>query len=142
MDGVAWARRSWRSPGSGLLPAWPGRPANPGACALSLPRWRERPAGDELRRPSPPLLHGRFNRDGGRDHWLSALIVGGGLVMGQVIGSTDARGEFPNNQPYRIANVLSTLYRTIGIVPATTFRDGTGQPRYRLDEREPVRELL
>jgi hypothetical protein len=87
----------------------------------------------------------RINRDAGRDHWLpamSAVIAGGGLAMGQVIGSTDARGEFPKDRPYRIANVLSTLYRAIGIDPATTFRDGTGRPRYLLDEREPVRELL
>jgi hypothetical protein len=41
-----------------------------------------------------------------------------------------------------IANVLSTLYRTIGIDPAMTFHDGAGRPRYLLDEREPVVELL
>ncbi len=87
----------------------------------------------------------RINKDAGRDHWLpamSAVIAGGGLRMGQVIGSTDARGEYPKDRPYRIANVLSTIYRTIGIDPATTFRDGTGRPRYLLEEREPVRELL
>ncbi len=37
--------------------------------------------------------------------------------------------------------MLSTIYRTIGIDPAT-FRDATGRPRYLLEEREPVRELL
>jgi hypothetical protein len=87
----------------------------------------------------------RINKDAGRDHWLpamSAVIAGGGLKMGQVIGSTDARGEYPKDRPYKIANVLSTIYRAIGIDPATTFRDGSGRPRYLLDEREPVRELL
>jgi hypothetical protein len=86
----------------------------------------------------------RINADAGRDHWLpamSALIAGGGLNMGQVIGATDSRGEYPTASPYKIANVLSTIYRTIGIDPAMTFRDGTGRPRYLLDEREPVREL-
>ncbi len=62
--------------------------------------------------------------------------------MGQVIGSTDARGEYPKDRPYKISNVLSTIYQTIGIDPAMTFRDGSGRPRYLLDEREPVRELL
>ena len=87
----------------------------------------------------------RINNDAGRDHWLpamSAVIAGGGLQMGQVIGSTDSHGEYPKDRPYKIANVLSTIYQTIGIDPATTFRDGTGRPRYLLDERTPVRELL
>ncbi len=87
----------------------------------------------------------RINRDAGRDHWLpamSAVIAGGGLRMGQVIGLTDARSEYPKDRPYKIANVLSTIYRTIGIDPATTFRDGSGRPRYLLEERAPVREFL
>jgi uncharacterized protein (DUF1501 family) len=87
----------------------------------------------------------RISKDAGRDHWLpamSAVIAGGGLKMGQVIGSTDARGEFPKDRPYKISNVLSTIYRAIGIDPALTFRDGTGRPRHLLDERAPVRELL
>jgi hypothetical protein len=87
----------------------------------------------------------RINKDAGRDHWLpamSAVVAGGGLKMGQVIGSTDRRGEFPKDRPYKISNVLSTIYQTIGIDPAMTFRDGSGRPRYLLDERAPVVELL
>jgi hypothetical protein len=87
----------------------------------------------------------RVNKDAGRDHWLpamSAVIAGGGLKMGQVIGSTDARGENPKDRPYKISNVLATIYQAIGIDPAMTFRDGSGRPRYLLDEREPVQELL
>jgi uncharacterized protein (DUF1501 family) len=87
----------------------------------------------------------RINKDAGRDHWLpamSAVISGGGLKMGQVIGSTDARGEYPKDRPYSISNVLSTIYQTIGIDPEMTFRDGSGRPRYLLDDRDLVRELL
>jgi uncharacterized protein (DUF1501 family) len=87
----------------------------------------------------------RINKDAGRDHWLpamSAVIAGGGLTMGQVIGSTDSHGAYPKDRPYKIANVLATIYRTIGIDPAMTFRDGSGRPRYLLDERAPVRELM
>jgi hypothetical protein len=32
-------------------------------------------------------------------------------------------------------------HQAIGIDPAMTFRDGSGRPRYLLDEREPVQEL-
>jgi hypothetical protein len=87
----------------------------------------------------------KINKDAGRDHWLpamSALVMGGGLKVGQVIGSTDARGENPKDRPYRIPQVLSTLYRTIGIDPARTFCDLSGRPRSILEDREPVTELL
>ncbi len=87
----------------------------------------------------------RINKDAGRDHWLpamSALVAGGGLKMGQVIGTTDSRGEYPKDRPYKIVNVLSAIYQTIGINPAMTFRDGAGRPRYLPDDREPVEELL
>ncbi|MGQ7344858.1 DUF1501 domain-containing protein, partial [Streptococcus suis] len=41
----------------------------------------------------------------GRGHWpgaMSALIAGGGLKMGQAIGSTNARAERPKDRPYRV----------------------------------------
>ncbi len=81
----------------------------------------------------------------GRDHWspvMSALIAGGGLKMGQAIGSTNARGELPKDRPYRVPQVLSTIYQALGIDPAQTFPNGTGRPMYILDDREPVKELL
>jgi hypothetical protein len=87
----------------------------------------------------------RINKEAGRDHWLpamSALITGGGLKTGQVIGSTDVRGEYPKDRPYRVSQVLSTIYQTIGIDPAMTFPNQSGRPMYLLDDREPVTELL
>ena len=82
---------------------------------------------------------------GGRDHWapvMSALVAGGGLKMGQAIGTSSARGEYAKDRPYKIPSVLSTLYGAMGIDPALTFPNGTGRPMYVLDEREPVTELL
>jgi hypothetical protein len=81
----------------------------------------------------------------GRDHWpqvMSVLVAGGGLKMGQAIGATSARAETPRDRPYRVSQVLSTLYRAIGINPARTFPDHNGRPMYILDDREPVTELL
>jgi hypothetical protein len=85
------------------------------------------------------------DRDGGRDHWapaMSALVAGGGLKMGQVIGATSARGECPTDRPYRVPQVLSTLYRSMGIDPALTFPNSSGRPMHILDDRDPVVELL
>ncbi|MBM3846809.1 MAG: DUF1501 domain-containing protein [Verrucomicrobia bacterium] len=87
----------------------------------------------------------RINKDAGRDHWpavMSALIVGGGLKMGQVIGSSSSTAEQPKDRPYTVQQVLATFYQALGIDPAMTFPDNSGRPMYLLDEREPVKELL
>ncbi len=81
----------------------------------------------------------------GRDHWpqvMSVLVAGGGLKMGQAIGSTTPRAERPRDRPYRVSQVLSTLYHAIGIDPSQTFPDASGRPMYILDDRDPVTELL
>jgi hypothetical protein len=81
----------------------------------------------------------------GRDHWPQAgfaLVAGGGLQMGQVIGATDARGERPRGRPYTQQNVLATLYHVLGIDPATAIPDHHGRLMYLLDDREKVAELV
>jgi hypothetical protein len=86
----------------------------------------------------------RINMNAGRDHWspvMSALIAGGGLRMGQAIGSSTARGERPQDSRYTVPQVLATIYRAIGIDPATTFLNGTGRPVHIVEDRSPVREL-
>jgi hypothetical protein len=85
------------------------------------------------------------NSDGGRDHWapaMSALVAGGGLKMGQAVGSTSARGEHPRDRACTAPQLLSTLYHAIGIDPSRTFPNGNGRPMYILDDREPIAELL
>jgi hypothetical protein len=79
------------------------------------------------------------------DQWspvMSALVAGGGLRMGQAIGASSARGEYPKDRRYTAPQVLSTLYHAVGIDPALTFPNGSGRPMYILDDREPVTELL
>jgi hypothetical protein len=73
---------------------------------------------------------------------MSALVAGGGLRMGQAIGSSSARGEYPRDRRYTVPQVLSTLYRALGIDPALTFPNGGGRPMHILDDRSPVTELL
>jgi hypothetical protein len=87
----------------------------------------------------------KINTSAGRDHWpavMSAMIAGGGLRMGQAIGTSTARGETPKDSPYSVQQVLSTIYHAIGIDPAKTFPNGNGRPMYVLDERTQVRELI
>lgn len=87
----------------------------------------------------------RVNRSAGRDHWgsvMSVLMSGGGLKTGQVVGGTNSKGEVPADSPYRPENVLATVYRHLGIDPATTFADHSGRPRYVLEERQTIQEIV
>ncbi|MFN5300396.1 MAG: DUF1501 domain-containing protein, partial [Planctomycetaceae bacterium] len=88
----------------------------------------------------------RINPGGGRDHWPQAscaLLAGGGMKMGQVIGSTNRLGEVPQDRPLHYQDVFATLYRQLGIdVVNTTIPDPNGRPQYLLDRREAIRELI
>jgi uncharacterized protein (DUF1501 family) len=81
----------------------------------------------------------------GRDHYayaMSILLSGGGMKMGQVVGSTDARGEHPDERPLGPASFLETVYRHLGIDTAHEFVDNSGRPLRILDPAEPITELL
>jgi hypothetical protein len=73
---------------------------------------------------------------------MSALVAGGGLKMGQAVGASSARGEYPKDRPYKVPHLLSTIYQAMGIDPSYTFMNGAGRPMYILDDRSPVTELL
>ena len=87
-----------------------------------------------------------INKDAGRDHWPQvggALLAGGGMRCGQVIGATDRLGGEPVERPVHFAEVLATLYHRLGIDPnATTVRDLAGRPQYVVDKFRPMRELI
>lgn len=87
----------------------------------------------------------RINSGAGRDHWepvMSALMAGGGLKMGQVIGATNSRGEVAVDRPITVQQVLATLYHGLGVDPATTLFSSSGRPMYLLDDRTPIREMI
>ena len=88
----------------------------------------------------------RINAGGGRDHWPQvscALLAGGGMRMGQVIGSTNRLGEVPKDRPVHYQDVLATLYHQLGIdVANVTIPDPSGRPQYLLERREPIKELI
>jgi hypothetical protein len=81
----------------------------------------------------------------GRDHWpgaMSLLVSGGGLRMGQVIGSTNSRGEYPQERPLSPDDVWATVYHHLRIDPKHSFLDHSGRPMPILPDGEPIRELL
>lgn len=87
----------------------------------------------------------RVNRNAGRDHWgrvMSVLLAGGDLRTGIVVGASDSKGTVPVDSPYRPENVLAMLYRHLGIDPSLTFVDNSGRPRYVLENRKLIKELV
>jgi uncharacterized protein (DUF1501 family) len=87
----------------------------------------------------------RNNQGTGRDHWpqaYSALVSGGGLKMGQIIGSTNSKSEFPTDRPYAPQDLLATIYRHLGIDYEQSLVDFSGRPVHVLSNAQPIRELI
>ena len=88
----------------------------------------------------------KINANAGRDHWpgvCSALVAGGGMQHGQVIGSTTRWGEQPKTRPVHFRDVFATLYERLGIDVATTqFTDLAGRPQYLVGDHRPLPELM
>lgn len=89
----------------------------------------------------------RVNKNGGRDHWpqvACALLAGGGLRTGQVIGSTNRFAEHPKDRPVHFQEVFATLYSQLGIDSGhQTINDLSGRPQYLVDHTrfQPLAEL-
>jgi hypothetical protein len=87
----------------------------------------------------------RVNASAGRDHWpnvFSAALAGGGIKGGRVVGSSDAKGGEPRDNPKQPQDVLATVYRHLGIDPATQYHDHAGRPHPVLPFGRPVDELF
>jgi uncharacterized protein (DUF1501 family) len=82
----------------------------------------------------------------GRHHWPQAgpaLLAGGGLRVGQVIGATDREAGVVIDRPVTYKDIVATLYRHLGIdAHRTTVTDPQGRPQHLLDEGEALRELV
>jgi len=73
----------------------------------------------------------KINKDVGRDHWArvnGALLAGGGMKVGQVIGSTDAIAATAKDDPIPYPNVLATVYHNLGIDPHGMVYDISNRP--------------
>lgn len=80
----------------------------------------------------------------GRDHWtacMSNLLAGGGVHGGQVYGETDQRAEYPKDNPVDPADVVKTVYHSMGIADLKAV-DSQGRPFNLLEEGRPLVELF
>jgi hypothetical protein len=73
----------------------------------------------------------KINKDAGRDHWARvnfALMSGGGMKVGQVIGSTDSAAGEAKNDPIPYPWVLASAYHNLGIDPHAMVYDVANRP--------------
>ena len=88
----------------------------------------------------------KINKEAGRDHWApvnGALLSGGGMKVGQVIGSTDKTGAYAASHPIHYHDVLATVYHNLGIDPHGFVKDMAGRPIPILPgTARPIEELV
>lgn len=89
----------------------------------------------------------KINEKAGRDHWprvCSALLAGGGMKTGQVIGSTDRLGGEADDRPVTFQEVFATIYHNLGLdLESQRIFDFRGVPRTFLEEGvKPIPELV
>ena len=73
---------------------------------------------------------------------MSVFAAGGGLRMGQTIGATSSRAEYPVERAMDSNCLLATLYHRFGINPRDTYLDRSGRPLPILPEGDVIHELV
>lgn len=88
----------------------------------------------------------KINQNAGRDHWApvnKAWLAGGGMKVGQAIGSTDKTAAYAADRPIHYQDILATIYHNMGIDTHQMIRDMNERPVLILPESaRPIRELV
>jgi hypothetical protein len=88
----------------------------------------------------------KVNPAGGRDHWPGVWTVkfaGGGVKGGRVVGRSDDIGGYPAERPQTPANIVATIYHSLGIDLETELPGPQGRPMPIIDRGfDYVKELF
>lgn len=93
------------------------------------------------RTPKISLLKGAV--EAGRDHWgavQSVFLAGGGVRGGNIIGSTDKLGGYPETDPQKPENLAATIFEALGMPRELTWTDLGNRPHF-VYEAEPIKGL-
>ena len=91
-----------------------------------------------------PMMGTQGSTDG-RNHWpivMSMAMAGGGLAARQVIGATEPDGGYIKERPVTPGDLAATIYHHMGVPLDTTYLDGTGRPRFVVEQGRPIEELF
>jgi uncharacterized protein (DUF1501 family) len=87
-----------------------------------------------------------INGDRGRDHFpraWTAVLGGGGIKGGQVVGKTSAGGEAIDERPVSVPDLLATVCLALGIEPTKTNPSNVGRPISVVDKAaRPLKEVV
>jgi len=88
----------------------------------------------------------KINPAGGRDHWPQCWTVyfaGGGVKGGRVVGKSDEIGAYPVERPVSPAEIVATIYHSLGLDLATELPGPNGRPFPLVNYgMQPIRELF
>lgn len=87
----------------------------------------------------------KINNSAGRDHWaraMCAVMAGGAVSGGQVIGETDATAAEPSSVGYTPDDVAASFFANIGIPPDTEFQTNVGRPITLVRDGSPISQLF
>jgi uncharacterized protein (DUF1501 family) len=87
----------------------------------------------------------KVNPSAGRDHWATAGVAcmgGGGVKRGQVVGCTNALGEFVTDSPVSPQDLAATIYHSLGINLHTWYKAQDGRPIELVPDGKPIRQLV
>ncbi|MDF1812281.1 MAG: DUF1501 domain-containing protein [Verrucomicrobiales bacterium] len=87
----------------------------------------------------------KINKDAGRDHWsfaMSVLMAGAGIPGGQIVGATDVKGYYANENVYAPEDFAASLYTKMGIDHQMILRDTAGRPRQLVNNGRIIKELF
>lgn len=87
----------------------------------------------------------QINVQGGRDHWaraMFALMAGGDIRGGQVIGETDAKAAEPKNESVSPEDLAASFFQNIGIDPKMEFQANVGRPITLVRDGNPIGRLF
>jgi hypothetical protein len=87
----------------------------------------------------------KVNKDAGRDHWsfaMSVLMAGAGIPGGQIVGATDVKGYYANENIYAPEDFAASLYTKLGVNPETILHDTNNRPVQLVNKGRLIKELF
>jgi uncharacterized protein (DUF1501 family) len=87
-----------------------------------------------------------INGDKGRDHFpraWTAVLGGGGIKGGQVVGQTSGGGEEVERRPVTVPDLLATVCLALGIDPTKANQSNVGRPIAIVDRAaKPLKDVV
>lgn len=87
----------------------------------------------------------KINSTGGRDHWaraMCAVMAGGDVRGGQVIGATDKTAAEPSSVGFSPDDLAASFFANLGISPQVEFQSNVGRPITLVRDGNPIDSLF